>query len=99
MTVGTVRVEVIFEPFKASIISRKLILKILGRVAGHLRALDFFFLRLHAGVRPISGIMDEKVLRLLNGQQGYVRGNCYGEDGGLPKWALLLRLKQALLAV
>ena len=46
----TVRVQVIFQPFKASIIGWKLRLEILERVAGHFRAFDLRFC--HARIVP-----------------------------------------------
>lgn len=40
---NTVRVQVVFEPFKASVVGWKLVLEILERVSDHLRALNFGF--------------------------------------------------------
>src|SRR5262249_28154948 len=37
-----VRIEVVFQPFKASIVIRKIVFEILERVTLHLRALNFF---------------------------------------------------------
>jgi hypothetical protein len=38
-----VRVKIVLQPFKASVVSREIFLEILEGVTGHLRAFDFFF--------------------------------------------------------